>query len=394
MKKMREHKGITLLALVITIVILIILATITINTTFGDSGIIKKAEEAVALQANSQIQEDEFMNETAEYIDSILNENDKEDDEPVTEREKIKDAKESGKIFEETTILIDEEGNEVKIPKGNKIATDSGIRVEEGIVIEDKNQNQMVWIPVGKYKTTTGEKENLLARRTFSKDGATILNANEYIETEIPASTTGDSTVKVKVYGEENENSVAHDDFLEFKEHVKTGFYIGRYECGSYEARTQESEVDPDELCVIYGKYTYNFITRDEAISICNLSVDGSHIQLISSYAWDTALNFICQNNTYELAITTDSQYGNLGTNKSNKLGISENDSYCNIHDMLGNLIEWTTEYCVADNGQDYSCVLRGGNCYDNLTFASIRLGVDKSYEAISIGARVQMYVE
>ena len=211
MKIIRERNGITLLALVITIVILIILSTITISTTFGDNGIIKKAQEAVALQSNSQAQESELMNEATAYLDDILNE-----DEPVIEGEKIKDAKESGKFFEEPTILVDEEGNEVKVPKGNKIASDSGIRVEEGIVIENKDQNQMVWIPVGKYKTTTGEKENLLARRTFTKEGAAILNEDEYIETEIPGEATGESLVKVKIYGEENQNSIGHDDFIEF----------------------------------------------------------------------------------------------------------------------------------------------------------------------------------
>ena len=45
-KLQKGQKGITLVALVITIVILIILATVTINATFGENGIIKKAQEA------------------------------------------------------------------------------------------------------------------------------------------------------------------------------------------------------------------------------------------------------------------------------------------------------------------------------------------------------------
>ena len=44
--QIRESKGITLLALVITIVILIILSTIAINMTFGDNGLVEKAEQA------------------------------------------------------------------------------------------------------------------------------------------------------------------------------------------------------------------------------------------------------------------------------------------------------------------------------------------------------------
>ena len=42
----KKQKGITLLSLVITIVILLILAGVTISTLFGDDGIIKKAQEA------------------------------------------------------------------------------------------------------------------------------------------------------------------------------------------------------------------------------------------------------------------------------------------------------------------------------------------------------------
>ena len=41
--KTKEMKGITLVALVITIVVLLILAGVSINTVLGDDGIIKKA---------------------------------------------------------------------------------------------------------------------------------------------------------------------------------------------------------------------------------------------------------------------------------------------------------------------------------------------------------------
>lgn len=41
-----NKNGITLIALVVTIVILLILAGVTISTLFGDDGIIKKAQEA------------------------------------------------------------------------------------------------------------------------------------------------------------------------------------------------------------------------------------------------------------------------------------------------------------------------------------------------------------
>ena len=43
---MKKNKGITLIALVITIIILIILAAITINAVFGENGLILRAQEA------------------------------------------------------------------------------------------------------------------------------------------------------------------------------------------------------------------------------------------------------------------------------------------------------------------------------------------------------------
>ena len=70
-KKRQANKGITLIALVVTIVVLIILATVSINTLLGDNGIIARAQKARDSYSNSQKSEDEQMavlaNEMAEY---------------------------------------------------------------------------------------------------------------------------------------------------------------------------------------------------------------------------------------------------------------------------------------------------------------------------------------
>ena len=44
--KTKETEGVTLLALVITIVVLMILAGVSINVTLGDNGIIKKVQNS------------------------------------------------------------------------------------------------------------------------------------------------------------------------------------------------------------------------------------------------------------------------------------------------------------------------------------------------------------
>lgn len=72
LKKLELERGITLIALIITIVILIILATVTINTVLGDNGLIKQSQLAKDLTLNSTVYEnDGIANLTAEYSEVI-----------------------------------------------------------------------------------------------------------------------------------------------------------------------------------------------------------------------------------------------------------------------------------------------------------------------------------
>ena len=57
-KKTRKEKGITLVALVITVIIIIILATVTLNFTFGEDGIVTRAEQAAQLAEESTAMEE------------------------------------------------------------------------------------------------------------------------------------------------------------------------------------------------------------------------------------------------------------------------------------------------------------------------------------------------
>ena len=54
---LKGQKGITLVALVVTIIVLIILAGISISLILGDNGIITKAKEARNAQANAEAYE-------------------------------------------------------------------------------------------------------------------------------------------------------------------------------------------------------------------------------------------------------------------------------------------------------------------------------------------------
>ena len=65
---MRKNKGITLIALVITIVVLIILASVAITLSLGDNGIFKKASKA---KEDTQVAQNEESMQIAEATNSI-----------------------------------------------------------------------------------------------------------------------------------------------------------------------------------------------------------------------------------------------------------------------------------------------------------------------------------
>ena len=69
MKIQKGKNGITLIALVVTIVVLLILAGISINMTLGNNGIITKAKEARNAMSNATTSDNEFLNSLDNLID-------------------------------------------------------------------------------------------------------------------------------------------------------------------------------------------------------------------------------------------------------------------------------------------------------------------------------------
>ena len=68
---LRGQKGITLVALVVTIIVLIILAGVSISLLFSEYGVVTRAQEAQGVQTNAAAYEDE----TLANVDSWLEEN-------------------------------------------------------------------------------------------------------------------------------------------------------------------------------------------------------------------------------------------------------------------------------------------------------------------------------
>ena len=404
-KSMKEN-GITLIALVITIIILIILATVTLNVVLGERGLIQRAQEGKELTEQAQKEEQDELKGAEEFINGVLAEIGATN--PPDGKSEVEDAKESGETFGDTTTITDDLDNPVTVPGGFNIAEDSGTKVEEGIVIEDSNNNQFVWIPVGEYNVTEeiekitepdtqdGKLTNELTRRDWPDENVVanpiLVNGDDAI------AGFAASNQDEYYYGEGNENSVAKDQIDAFKTSCITnkGFYIGRYEAGTEEERTIETDPLTKPL-VQANKYPYVWLTRDQAKQQAEAMYSGNEFitsELISSYAWDTALNFICQTNEegYLLATTKDSTYGNIGTGSSGKTqtGEYEADNYSNIHDLLGNCWEWTTEYSSINY---YPCVNRGGSYYDSSSYAALRYNNRTSFSGTSNSFRLQLYV-
>ena len=68
----RNQKGITLVALVITIIILIILATVAISFAFGDNGLVTRAEDAEQYYLNDTKYTEGSIANLEEYLDDQI----------------------------------------------------------------------------------------------------------------------------------------------------------------------------------------------------------------------------------------------------------------------------------------------------------------------------------
>ena len=160
------EKGITLIALVVTIVVLLILAGVSINALFGNNGIIEKAQEAQNAMDKATENDREEIGKLTNWLDNQINGTTGGttggDDTSTTQ--KISTL--VGTVVDKNTKAEDIYGNKITIPSGFKILVDSttgytkdNIDVTKGIVVEDENRNQFVWVPVGTIKNAEKHKQ-------------------------------------------------------------------------------------------------------------------------------------------------------------------------------------------------------------------------------------------
>ena len=363
---MKNNKGITLVALVVTIVVLLILAGVSINLVLGNNGIIAKAKDAETKSAEASQNDLKGMSDLEDEMDKQLGTYDPLKKIPTKTLEEAKVD-----LVKEKTKVEFSDGN-VIIPEGFKIADVPASKVQDGVVIEDKDRNQFVWVPVATiadYKRTAYSK-NVATEETDTATNSIKINYSSFNSDYFTEALPEDEKTSVEKY---------------------KGFYIGRYEAGdkeNTEAKTLRSSNDETKTVTIKANQApYNYVTRTEAISLAEgfATKQGykAKTKLVSSYAWDTTIAFLQKVNSDYGNRSEEGNYndttfpytdikGAKQTKNSTVLvPTGQTTPVCNIYDMGGNVYEWTTESYYTT----YDSYARRGGCYNDGSFAHIPAG-------------------
>ena len=341
---MKNNKGITLVALVVTIVVLLILAGVSINLVLGNNGIIAKAKEAETKSAEASQNDLKGMNGLVSEMEGALAGN------GSTGSGSGNGNTGSGNNFVTKNTEVTYPDGKVWIPEGFKVADDSASTVQGGVVIEDKDRNQFVWVPVA---TLADYKRTAYSTNVATEETDTATNS-----IKINYSSSKNSEYFTEALPEDEKTSV---------ERYK-GFYIGRYEAGdkeNTEAKTLRSSNDVTKTVTIKANQApYNNVTKTQAISLAEgfATKQGykAKTKLVSSYAWDTTIEFIQKVNSDYGSSSEEGNYYNTTFSYTDITGARQTKAknsnvlvptgqttpVCNIYDMGGNVFEWTTESC------------------------------------------------
>ena len=145
---MKNNKGITLVALVVTIVVLLILAGVSINLVLGDNGIVKKAQDAKTKSAEASENDLKGMNSLVSEMEGALTGNGGAGGSGTDTKVPAEATAETAPYFPDNTFTK-KEGT-----------------IDAGLVIQDTKGNEYVWVVVP--RTTAVYATTGLGKTTFT----------------------------------------------------------------------------------------------------------------------------------------------------------------------------------------------------------------------------------
>ena len=375
----KKEQGITLIALVVTIVVLLILGGITINMLFSNGGIFKTAQDAANAWNEATVNEQESLNNIADQIGNLVNGQTGGEDAPTVPPEW--DLSKVIPVPSEDTPPVN-----VPVPKGFTPSTEEEEKTVEGgfVIKQDGTNNEFVWIPVDEtgLNEIYTEVETPVALAGEIGVTTSIYSKLRYETSTTPGTTSGRREPDLVVgNGSEYDANSGHqtivgasstqefaqdmvDEYQEIYDSIKQygGFYIGRYELtGSISSPTVTKGGT-----VITNQNWYHLKAACMKI-VDNTGKQESEISakttMIYGNQWDEVCDWL---STKGYDINNSSSWGNYKDNTEEGAGTKQNTGYKetwkanNIYDLAGNCREWTQEARYTN--------LRAsrGNCYDH----------------------------
>ena len=253
--KTKEKKGITLIAMVVTIIILLILAGVSLNLVLGENGIITRAKTTGKIQTIATIKEalelekvdiqvENRKVDLDSYLDQISKGKKKYD---LSSKEKIDDKTAEIIINDEHKFLVkDKENGDVEI-------TYEGIAKGDDLALSKYN-GTYIYPESGTFTVTNNASGGEL---TVNSDAPNIVTASidENVVTVMPGTIAGKANIIVKssANGEYAENKVIHVATVENGTiSLSVTPYEGTYDGQAHNAITQV-DVNPSDAKLEYS---------------------------------------------------------------------------------------------------------------------------------------------
>ena len=390
---MKNKRGITLVSLVITIIILIILAGVTINLTIGENGLFRKAQFAKDKYLNAQSSEEEQLNELYAYLArEDLPENTKENPQPVGTPVKLPSSwqtvtpyyvsvpdggvvKESTKVASVYAVSVGN-GNTVPVPVGFWYV---GGTLDTGVVISDKEADS--YKKNGRDMTGHSDAINLIGNQFVFIP----CTATEYVKSNWASGNQGNQTAASNAYWGTTTTKGETEYISKYG-----GFYVSRYEAGLPEGTTEftgsliytsnyynsiegipqskagvlpwnfidwnNSKIKAEKMYETKNNIASGLITGTQwDVMIKKLESKGystSNSKAWGNYSTGEAFNYTGRAAEFKTSDNKLYAFGELKENatKANNTGYllstgaSEHNKAYNLYDVAGNLWEWTEE--------------------------------------------------